>query len=146
MDDLAKQVQAELLMKLISYFKEHKAEFGQVEERQASHILLSAPTTASDTDKAAARSKAEELILQIKQAPQNFADLAKQHSQDAGSADKGGDLGFFGRGYDGQKLLKMRFFKWSPKKFVGQFRRNLGFILLNFLQIKVSEKKLILMK
>ena len=86
MDDLAKNIQVSS-EETKKYFEEHKAEFGQIEERQASHILLSAPATASDADKEAARSKAEELLLQIKQAPQNFAKFAKEHSQDAGSSD-----------------------------------------------------------
>lgn len=79
------------------YFNEHRDEFGQQEERQASHILISAPATASDAEKQAARAKAEQLLLEVRKAPQRFADLAKEHSQDPGSAAKGGDLGFFAR-------------------------------------------------
>ena len=96
-DNLAKKIKVSS-DEIKKYFEEHKVEFGQIEERQASHILLSAPATASVADKAAARSKAEELLSKIRQAPQNFAELAKEHSQDPGTADKGGDLGFFGRG------------------------------------------------
>ncbi len=79
------------------YFNEHKDEFGQAEERRASHILISAPATASDAEKAAARAKAEQLAGEIRKAPQRFEDLAREHSQDPGSAAKGGDLGFFPR-------------------------------------------------
>src|SRR5512139_2788561 len=42
--------------------------------------------------------KARELQAQLKQAPDQFADLAKANSVDTASARKGGDLGFFGRG------------------------------------------------
>jgi peptidyl-prolyl cis-trans isomerase D len=79
------------------YFNEHKDEFGQAEERRASHILISAPATASDAEKAAARAKAEQLADEIRKTPQRFEDLAREHSQDPGSAAKGGDLGFFPR-------------------------------------------------
>ena len=48
--------------------------------------------------KAAAKAKAEALLAQIKQKPDSFAAVAKANSQDPGSASKGGDLGFFGRG------------------------------------------------
>jgi len=42
--------------------------------------------------------KARELHAQVKQAPGQFADVAKGNSVDTASARKGGDLGFFGRG------------------------------------------------
>src|SRR6185437_3412329 len=51
----------------------------------------------SDAEKAAARAKAEQLLDQLRKAPQDFEKLAKQHSQDPGTAQKGGDLGFFSR-------------------------------------------------
>lgn len=137
-DDLAKQVQVST-DEAISYFNEHKAEFGQVEERRASHILLSAPTTASDTDRAAARSKAEEIILQIKQAPQNFADLAKQHSQDAGSADKGGDLGFFKRGTM-VKAFEDEIFQMELGEIRGPVQTEFGFHIIKLSEIKAGKE------
>ncbi|BCT68905.1 SurA N-terminal domain-containing protein [Nitrosospira sp. NRS527] len=79
------------------YFDEHRSEFGQPEERRASHILLSAPATAPESERAAARAKAEQLLIEIKKSPERFADLAREYSQDPGSAAKGGDLGFFAR-------------------------------------------------
>ena len=42
--------------------------------------------------------KANELQAQLKQAPDQFGELAKANSADTASARKGGDLGFFGRG------------------------------------------------
>lgn len=42
--------------------------------------------------------KARELQAQVKQAPDQFAEVAKANSVDTASARKGGDLGFFGRG------------------------------------------------
>ncbi|MEO8992506.1 MAG: SurA N-terminal domain-containing protein [Nitrosospira sp.] len=79
------------------YFDEHRGGFGQPEERRASHILLSAPATALDSEIAAARAKAEELLAEIKKTPERFSDLAREYSEDPGSATKGGDLGFFAR-------------------------------------------------
>lgn len=74
-------------------------------EVQASHILIKpeeakpadakAPQQAADPD-AAAKKKAEELLTKIKQGA-DFAKLAKENSDDPGSAQKGGDLGFFKR-------------------------------------------------
>ena len=136
-DDLAKNIQVSS-EETKKYFEEHKAEFGQIEERQASHILLSAPATASDADKEAARSKAEELLLQIKQAPQNFAKFAKEHSQDAGSSDKGGDLGFFGRNTM-DKAFEDVVFQMEPEEIRGPIQTGFGFHIIKLSAIKDGE-------
>lgn len=80
------------------YYEEHQADFGTQEQRQAAHILITVAKQASDADKQAAKAKAEQVLQQIKQSPSKFAALAKQYSQDPGSAANGGDLGMFGRG------------------------------------------------
>jgi peptidyl-prolyl cis-trans isomerase D len=80
------------------YYEEHQAEFGTQEQRQASHILITVSAQSSDADKKAAKEKAELVLQKLKQAPDSFAALAKQYSQDPGSAANGGDLGMFGRG------------------------------------------------
>ena len=79
-------------------YQQNPARFQKAEERQASHILINADKSASPQVKAAAKAKAEALLAQIKQKPDSFAAVAKANSQDPGSASKGGDLGFFGRG------------------------------------------------
>jgi peptidyl-prolyl cis-trans isomerase D len=95
-DELAKQIGVSE-DEARKYFDEHKSEFGGTEERRASHILISAPSSASNEEKSAARARAEQLLAQVRQAPQKFVELAKQNSQDPGSAVQGGDLGFFVR-------------------------------------------------
>lgn len=81
-----------------TYFEAHQSEFGQPEERKASHILISIPTDASENEKQIAREKAESILEQVRQNPEQFTEIAKEHSDDPGSATQGGDLGFFGRG------------------------------------------------
>ena len=81
-----------------AYFAEHQDEFSQPEERKASHILISISTDASEDEKRLAREKAENILEQVKQHPEQFGEVAKEHSDDPGSATRGGDLGFFGRG------------------------------------------------
>ena len=80
------------------YFEENQDEFSQPEERKASHILISVPAAASEDEKKSARDKAENILELLKQNPDTFAEIAKEHSDDPGSAIQGGDLGFFGRG------------------------------------------------
>jgi len=81
-----------------AYYEEHLSEFGTQEQRQAAHILITLSKQASDAEKAEAKRKAEQVLKQVKQSPAKFAELAKQYSQDPGSAANGGDLGMFGRG------------------------------------------------
>ncbi len=78
-----------------TWYDGHQDRYQQPEERRASHILIQ---TDGDASKEKAKAKAEEILKDIQQTPSKFAELAKQHSQDPGSAQKGGDLGFFGRG------------------------------------------------
>ncbi|SFE36512.1 SurA N-terminal domain-containing protein [Nitrosomonas sp. Nm166] len=81
-----------------AYFAEHQDEFSQPEERKASHILISVSTDASEDERRLAREKAENILEQVKQNPEQFGEIAKEHSDDPGSAARGGDLGFFSRG------------------------------------------------
>jgi len=78
-----------------AYYQSHPERYRQGEERRASHILITAP---KDGDEKAARAKAEEVLAQLRKNPGDFEKLAKQHSQDPGSAANGGDLNWFGRG------------------------------------------------
>jgi len=68
--------------------------YKQSETRRASHILI----TASGADSKAAETKAAGLLAQLRKSPGDFEKLAREHSQDTGSAKKGGDLDWFGRG------------------------------------------------
>lgn len=81
-----------------AYFEEHQDEFGQPEERKASHILITVSADASGDERLLAREKAENILEQVRKDPEQFAEIAKEHSDDTGSATRGGDLGFFGRG------------------------------------------------
>ena len=83
---------------ITEYYELHKTErFTAPEEVHARHILVTVPDGATEAAKSAARTKAEELLTKLRGGG-DFAALAKQHSDDPGSAAKGGDLGFFPRG------------------------------------------------
>ncbi len=83
---------------LKTYYEQNAQRLAAKEERRASHILIAAakdgPADARDKAKAAAQA----LLAKLRAKPDSFAELARKNSQDGGSADKGGDLGYFARG------------------------------------------------
>ncbi len=83
---------------LAAWYEEKAGNYGTPETRRARHILIAADEKKADAaTHAAAKQKAEELLKEVKANPERFSDLAQKHSQDPGSAAKGGDLGFFDR-------------------------------------------------
>jgi peptidyl-prolyl cis-trans isomerase C len=80
-----------------TFYKQNPDKFQQGERVRASHILIRTGENPDAKVKDAARAKAADVLTQVK-AGKDFAELAKQHSQDPGSAVKGGDLGFFQKG------------------------------------------------
>ncbi|HBO78372.1 MAG TPA: peptidylprolyl isomerase, partial [Cupriavidus sp.] len=83
---------------LKSYYDSNIQRFRTDEQRRASHILIAAPKDGKEADRKAAKEKAEKLLEDLRKHPDTFAEVAKKNSQDPGSAEKGGDLGFMGRG------------------------------------------------
>jgi peptidyl-prolyl cis-trans isomerase D len=81
-----------------SYYEQNAARLSGKEERRASHILISAGKDIPVAERQKAREQANALLLQVRKSPDSFAEVAKKNSQDTGSASRGGDLDFFGRG------------------------------------------------
>jgi peptidyl-prolyl cis-trans isomerase D len=81
-----------------SFYEKNLKRYTVDEQRRARHILINVKKDASDVEKNAAKSKAQTLLNQLQKNPADFAKLAKENSQDSGSAEHEGDLGFFGKG------------------------------------------------
>lgn len=82
---------------LEQYFEDHRTEFVAPEERAMRHILISVSPNATEEEVQAARNKADDLLMQVREGG-DFASLAKENSDDPGSAGSGGDLGWVERG------------------------------------------------
>ena len=80
------------------FYEKNKRRYEIPEQRRASHILIAVAKDASDADKAKAKAKAEDVLAKVRAHPGDFAKLAKQYSEDPGSAANGGDLDYVGRG------------------------------------------------
>lgn len=81
---------------LKAYYEAYLDSYRTDGARRAAHILIQADPKDEEA-MAAARQKAEDLLAQLRDGA-DFGALAQANSDDPGSAGKGGDLGFFGRG------------------------------------------------
>lgn len=81
-----------------TFYEENKdSRFTQPHEVSARHILIKFDAGASDEEKAEAKTQIEAVQKRLADG-EDFAAVATEVSQDVGSAQKGGDLGFFGKG------------------------------------------------
>jgi peptidyl-prolyl cis-trans isomerase C len=80
-----------------TFYQQNLARFKQGETVHASHILIGVAANAPPAEKAAAKAKAQAALKQVRGGA-DFAAVARAQSQDPGSAQNGGDLGFFPKG------------------------------------------------
>ncbi|MDX1548981.1 MAG: SurA N-terminal domain-containing protein [Lysobacter spongiicola] len=79
-------------------YEEQRSQMGEQEERLASHILVEVADDADEAAWDAAREEAAQLAERARTASTDFSALAAEHSDDPGSRNSGGDLGWIGRG------------------------------------------------
>jgi len=119
-----------------AWYDGHKDRFTQPEERRASHILIASEKLGKDKAKA----KAEEILIEVRKNPAGFADLARKNSDDPGSAAKGGDLGFFGRGMM-VKPFEEATFKLKDGEVSGIVESDFGFHIIKLTGIHEGKEK-----
>lgn len=125
---------------LKAYFEQNSARLAGLEERRASHILISADKAAPVEQREAARAKAQALLVDVQKSPNQFAEIARKNSQDTGSAAKGGDLDFFGRGAM-VKPFEETVFGLKKGETSGVVETEFGFHIIRLTDIKVPEQK-----
>jgi peptidyl-prolyl cis-trans isomerase D len=122
------------------YYQDNPKQFTSEEQRRASHILIKVAKDANDAAKAAAKAKAEKLLADVRKNPADFAKLAKENSEDPGSAEKGGDLDYFARG-----LMVKPFQDAVDKMKVGEIsdlvQSDFGYHIITLTGIKPPELK-----
>lgn len=123
-----------------SYYDQNAAHYSTPEQRRASHILIAVKKDATDAEKAAAKEKAEKLLATLRQNPQQFAELAKKNSNDPGSAERGGDLGFFSSGMM-VKQFEDAAFKLKQGELSGLVQSDYGYHIIKVTAIKPAAVK-----
>jgi len=121
---------------LLAYYEAHKEEKKQSEQRSASHILIAVEDSADDD---AARQKITEISEKIK-AGSSFEALAKEYSQDPGSAEEGGDLGYIDHGIM-DKAFEDAVFSLQQDEVSEPVRSEFGYHLIKMTGIKGSDIK-----
>jgi len=114
-----------------AFFKTHKDSIGQVKETvDISHILIEAQPGKD------ARKKAMDRITMIRKKIMDgadFAEMAKEFSDDPGSAARGGDLGFMSRG-DFVRPFEEAAFNLKPNEISGIVETEYGFHIIQLLE------------
>ena len=116
-------------------YEDRIAEFQGIEERKASHILISVVEDGSDAEKNVARERATELLEIVKKDPSQFGALAQEFSNDPGSAENDGDLGFLQRGLMVESFDKA-LFESAKGSIVGPIETPYGYHIVRVDDIK----------
>ena len=125
---------------LRNYYEQNANRYTTAEERRARHILLAVEAKATPSDKEAKQQQATALLLQLKDNPKQFPELAKKHSQDPGSAPNGGDLGFFQKGAM-VKAFEEAAFGLKKDDISALVETEFGFHIIQLIDIKPSVQR-----
>ncbi len=117
------------------YYSEHQKDLQLPEEVKVRHIYIASPKNPTAELKEKARTKAEELLRQAREGV-DFAKIAKEHSEDSDSANKGGDLGYISAGKTNSLEFESAAFALKPSEISTIVETPFGFHI-----IKVDEKK-----
>ena len=104
-------------------------QYAVAEQRRASHILL------------ATREEAEKVLAEARKSPQQFAELAKKHSQDTSSAEKGGDLGLNAKGALASKALEDAIFRLKANELGDVVQTEFGFHVIRMTAIQPGKSR-----
>ena len=114
---------------LRAQYASERARFAVGEQRLASHILVEVPADADTAALEAAEAEARDLAEQAKAPDADFAALAREHSDDFGSAETGGDLGWVEPGAMVPEF-EQALFEMEPGEVRGPVRTDFGWHVL----------------
>lgn len=112
--------------------------FRMPERVRARHILVKTEGK-SDAEKKTLEAKAQDLLKQVKGGA-DFAEVAKKNSEDPGSAEKGGDLGFFVRGQMVPEFERVAF-SLKPNEISGIVTTQFGYHIIQLVSKEAAQVK-----
>lgn len=121
------------------YYDANTSEFQMAERVKASHILIAVPADASESVKKEKKARAEEVLAKIKKG-EDFAELAKQYSDDAATKNRGGVIGFFSKGSK-EAAFEEAVAKLKKDEVSSPVLTSKGYDIIKVLETKAAETK-----
>ena len=112
-------------------------EFTAPQERQVRHILLTLPDDADQATRAATRERLQAIQARLRDG-EAFAEVAAEVSEDPGSADSGGGLGWISRG-SLDPAFEQAVFALEPETLSEPVRSRFGYHLVEVLAVRGGE-------
>lgn len=110
------------------------------EAREAAHILVEVPDDAPEEARQEARAQAERLHERLVEGD-DFTALAREHSDDSGSASQGGELGYITRGTMAEAFEQALFSLEEPGTVSEPVRTEYGFHLVKLLDVRAAQEQ-----
>ena len=111
------------------YYKEHQDEFHLPPEAEARHIFFELADDIAPEKKREIRGKAEAILVQIRKG-EDFDRLARDHSEDAETAAKGGNLGVISPGKTNSREFEGALFSLKKGETSGVVETPFGFHII----------------
>jgi peptidyl-prolyl cis-trans isomerase C len=121
------------------FYIENPQSFNVPEQVRAAHILLKVDPNAKPEQKAEIRKKIESLRADLESKKITFAEAAAKYSEDPSNAQKGGDLGKFGRGQM-VKPFEDAAFATKPGTLSPVVETNFGYHIIQVMEVKPAGK------
>ncbi len=119
------------------YYKSNPARFDKKKRVRARHILVKLGEKAGAPEQEAAKKKIETIAERLRKG-EDFARVATETSDDPGSKDRGGDLGYFGPGVMA-KPFEEAAFKLKPGELSGPVKTQFGWHLIRVEEVQEPE-------
>jgi peptidyl-prolyl cis-trans isomerase D len=121
-------------------YEDASSRFVEPEQRLASHILVKTDADADADAQRVAQAKAQELVEKARAADSDFAGLARESSEDAGSKAGGGDLGWLERGLT-DPAFETALFALDPGAISDPVKSADGWHVIQLREVRAEKRK-----